>query len=311
MEYKDYYKVLGVNKNATEEEIKKAFRKLALKYHPDKNPGDKKAEEKFKEANEANEVLSDKVKRKKYDEIGANWNAHQEDGGSENFDWRKWSNHGQQYETHFHPEDYFGKNAHFSDFFETLFGSGFGDVRNTGQRTSRPLRGEDIQAEMEIALEDSFYGADKQIHLNGQKINMKLKPGIREGQILRMKGKGSSGARGGESGDLLITIHVAKHPRYEVKGNDLYFENELDLYTAVLGGKMNVKLFDRTIKISIPPGTDSGKIFRVKGMGMPVYGKAEIHGDAYVKTKISIPQNLSLEEKEMFSKLSSMRSEKN
>jgi curved DNA-binding protein len=310
MEYKDYYKVLGVEKNATQDEIKKAFRKLAVKYHPDKNPGDKKSEEKFKEANEANEVLSDPEKRKKYDEIGANWNAYKQDGGEGNFDWGQWSNRSQQYETHFRPEEHFGRESHFSDFFETLFGGGFSGARGPRQRNSRPIRGEDFQAEMEISLEDAFHGTTKQINLNGQKINLKLKPGVTQGQVLRMKGKGGAGGNGGESGDLLISIHIAKHSRYEVKGNDLHFENELDLYTAVLGGKMKVKLFDKTVTVTVLPGTDSGNIFRLKNMGMPLFGKADLRGDAYVKVKISVPKKLSEEEKKLFTQLLNMRSEK-
>jgi curved DNA-binding protein len=310
MDYKDYYKILGIEKNASQDEIKKAFRKLALKYHPDKNPGDKKAEEKFKEANEANEVLSDPGKRKKYDELGANWNAYKQDGGDGNFDWGKWSGRGQRYETHFHPEEHFGRESHFSDFFETIFGGGFNDVRGARQRTARPMQGEDLQAEMEISLEDAFHGTTKQINLNGQKLNLKLKPGIVEGQVLRMKGKGGQGGRGAENGDLLISIHISKHPRYEVRGKDLHFESDLDLYTAVLGGKMEVTLFGKSVKVPVPAGTDSGKVFRLKGMGMPEFGKPEMRGDAYVKTKISVPKNLSAEERELFSKLSAIRTGK-
>jgi curved DNA-binding protein len=311
MEYKDYYKILGVGKSATADEIKKAFRKLALKYHPDKNAGDKKAEEKFKEANEANEVLSDPEKRKKYDELGANWNAYKQDGGDGNFNWEKWSNQGQQYQTHFRPEEYFGGGSHFSDFFETLFGNTFSGAGDKGRRTGRPARGEDLQAEMEISLEDAFSGATRQINLNGQKINLQLKPGITEGQVLRLKGKGGAGERGVESGDLLITMHVGRHPKYNVKGNDLYFENDLDVFTAVLGGKMKVTVFDKTVTVSIPPGTDSGKTFRLKGMGMPVFGKADQRGNAYVNVKIKVPKNLTEEEKKMFSQLGNLRMNKN
>lgn len=300
MDYKDYYKILGVKKTATQEEIKKAFRKLAVKYHPDKNPGDKTAEEKFKEANEANEVLSDPDKRKKYDKLGANWKAYQQHGGdSGNFDWSRWSNRGQQQRSYGN-EEFFSGGEHFSDFFESIFGNSFGGSR---RQSSGPMNGQDLRAEMEISLEDAYHGGSRQISLNGQRINLSLKPGIREGQVLRMKGKGSEGFNGGAAGDLLITIHIANHPHYKVEGEDLRFEQPLDLYTAVLGGKLNVTVFDKTVKVNIPAGTDSGKIFRLKGMGMPLFGKNGDRGDAYVKMMITVPKNLSSEEKELFEKL--------
>lgn len=304
MDYKDYYKILGISKGATQDEIKKAFRKLAIKYHPDKNPGDKKSEEKFKEVNEANEVLSDAEKRKKYDDLGENWNSYQQHGGNGNFDWGKWSSQGQQRQSRNQGEEFFGGGGNFSDFFESIFGGRGGDARGPGQRTARVLRGQDLQAEMEITLEDSYNGATKQITLNGQKLNMNLKPGVYDGMVLRMKGKGGAGVNGGEAGDLHITFKLAKHPNFEVKGNDLHLEEPLDLYTAVLGGKLEIKIFNKTLKIPIPAGTDSGKTFRLNGLGMPFYGKADVRGDAYVKMKIIVPKDLSEEEEELFKKLS-------
>lgn len=306
MDYKDYYKVLGVQKSATQEEIKKAFRKLAVKYHPDKNPGDKKAEEKFKEVNEANEVLSDPDKRKKYDDLGENWKSYQQHGGQGGFDWGKWSAQGQQGRGRNQAEDFFGSGGDFSDFFESIFGGRSSGGFQSGSRSTGPAKGQDLQAEMEITLEDSYNGGTKQIVLNGQKINMNLKPGIYDGMVLRMKGKGSPGRNGGEPGDLHITYKIAKHSHYEVKGNDLYVEEPLDLYTAVLGGKLELKLFDKTLKINIPAGTDSGKIFRLNGLGMPFYGKNDVRGDAYVKMKVVVPKNLTNEEKELFTKLSNL-----
>lgn len=309
MDYKDYYKVLGVPKTATQEDVKKAFRKLAMKYHPDKNPGDKKAEEKFKEANEANEVLSDAEKRRKYDELGANWNSYQQRGGEGNFDWGKWSNGGQQYKSRSSGENPFGNGNNFSDFFESIFGGNTGNARSAGQRSARPTKGQDLQAEMELSLEESYYGATKQIVLDGQKINMNLKLGIYDEMVLRMKGKGGAGRNGGENGDLHITFKIIRHPNYEVKGNDLHFEQPIDLYSAVLGGKIDLKIFNKTIKFPIPAGTDSGKIFRLNGIGMPFYGKTDVRGDAYVKIKITVPKNISSEEMELFSRLANMEKE--
>ncbi len=302
MNYKDYYKILGVAKSASQEEIKKAFRKLAVKHHPDKNPGDKKAEEKFKEVNEANAVLSDPEKRKKYDQLGENWNQYQQRGGDAGgFDWNQYAQ-GHRGKTQYSQEDVFGNEGHFSDFFESIFGSGFGGSQQ--RRTTLRRRGEDIDAQMEVTLEEAMQGATKQVSINGQKINLKLKPGIHEGQVLRMKGKGGAGMNGGENGDLLIVTHIAKHPRYELKGNDLHFEQPVDVYIAVLGGKITVKVFDKTIKMDIPAGTDSGKVFRLKGMGISDDDKKGVSGDAFLKIMIHVPKNLSKHEKELFQQLS-------
>jgi curved DNA-binding protein len=308
MEYKDYYKILGVEKNATPDAIKKAFRKLAVKYHPDKNQGDKKAEEKFKEINEANKVLSDAGKRKKYDELGANWNAYRQQGKESDFDWERWASHRQQRHSQSRGAEPFGDRDQFSDFFETIFGGGFNDFHESRHRGSRSHRGEDLQAEMEIGIEEAYHGATRQISINGQRINMKLPPGVVEGQALRMKGKGSPGRNGGENGDLLISIRLARHPSYKIKGHDIYLEGNLDLYTAVLGGTMEVKIFDKTIRVPVAAGTDSGKTYRLKGIGMPVYGKHDVRGDAYVRAKIIVPKNLSDEEQKMFDKLSGRKS---
>ena len=298
MDYKDYYKVLGISKSATQDEVKKAFRKLAIKYHPDKNPGDKKAEEKFKEINEANEVLGDLEKRKKYDELGSNWKQYQQQG-DQFAGQRRYSGSRQQD---------FNQGSEFSDFFESFFGSSFSGF-NQGQRQQRSRPGADLFAEMELTLHDVFYGTTKQILLDGQKVNLKVKPGFRDGQILRMKGKGSQGIGGGENGDLLITVKLAKDPVFDRKGNDLYFDHSLNVITAILGGKVSVKGFDKTISMEIPEGTDSNKVFRLKGMGMPVIENPENRGDAYVKMILHVPKNLSPEEKTILNNFSNLRKE--
>jgi curved DNA-binding protein len=308
MDYKDYYKILGLEKGASADEIKKAFRKLAVKYHPDKNPGDKKAEEKFKEVNEANEILGDPEKRKKYDELGENWKYYQQSGaGTGGFDRSQWGGGGggQQYQGSFRPED-FGGSESFYDFFETLFGQkpgggGFGESRRT-----RTARGEDLQAEMEITLEDAFHGGTRQITLDGNRINLKLKPGIRDGQVLRMRGKGAPGMGGADNGDLLISFRIAPHHRFELKGNDLYFDQDLDIYTAVLGGKVSVHTMDKVIQMNVPAGTDSNKTFRLKGMGMPEYDHVKTRGDAFVRMVIKTPKHLSEKERALFSELKDM-----
>ncbi|MCX7878937.1 MAG: DnaJ domain-containing protein [Ignavibacteria bacterium] len=303
MEYKDYYKILGVSKNATQDEIKKAYRKLAVKYHPDKNPGNKEAEAKFKEINEANEVLSDPVKRKQYDELGANWQQYQRAGG---FDWNRYRQDHTN-ETFF--TDFGGfSSGDFSDFFEAFFGRGFGG--STGHRGSshrRVVKGEDIHAELNITLEEAYNGTEKLFELNGQRIKLKIKKGIKDGQILKLAGKGYPGLNGGPNGDLLLTIHIQKHPDFERIDDDLYVTVPLDIYTAVLGGKIEVKTLKGKVKINIPPETPNGKTLRLAGLGMPRYGHESIKGDLYVKIELQTPRNLSSEEIKLFRKLSELR----
>ncbi len=301
MDYKDYYKILGVDKKAGQDDIKKAYRKLAIKYHPDKNPGDKKAEEKFKEINEANEVLSDPDKRKKYDELGENWQHYQQGGGGGQYGFGggRPGGGGQQY---YSSSDEGG----FSDFFESFFGRGGGGFGGGRQRTQQ-IKGEDYQAETTITLEEAFQGTTRQVNLANQKLNLKLKPGIADGQVLRMKEKGGPGMNGGPHGDLFITIHVQKHPRFTRKGDDLYFDHSLDAFTAILGGKLPVDTIDKTININIPPGTDSDKTFRLKEMGMPEYSNPRQRGDSYVKVVITVPKNLSEKDKETLAKIAKER----
>lgn len=316
MEYKDYYKVLGVNKNSTQDEIKKAYRKLAVKYHPDKNKGNKEQEEKFKEINEANEVLSDPEKRKKYDELGENWKYYQQTGGAENFDWSRYANQqgqqgggGQTYYTYQGDfNDAFGGEG-FSDFFETLFGQGFRSSQTKDKRGTKrtSYRGEDYNAQMSITLEDAYKGAEKIFDLNGQSIKLKVKPGISDGQILKLSGKGSVGHNGGQPGDLLLQIHVLKDPIYERRGDDLYTDLLVNLFTAVLGGKAPLKTFKGIINVNIPKESQNGKVLRLQGMGMPKYGKTNEFGDLYAKLNVELPTNLSEKEINLFKELEKLR----
>jgi curved DNA-binding protein len=302
MEYKDYYKILGVEKKATQDEIKKVYRKLALKYHPDKNPGDKKSEEKFKEISEAYDVLGDVDKRKKYDTLGDNWQSQQQGGFPNDFNNSRQSGRssgqgGSQFFT--------GDESGFSDFFESIFGRGAGGFSNAGaQRGRGQMKGNDYQAEATITLDEAFHGTSRQLNLTNQTLNLKLKPGISDGQVLRMKEKGGPGMNGGPNGDLFITIHVQKHPVYERKGDDLYFDQPLDVFTAMLGGKLSVQAIDKALKINIPPGTDSDKTFRLKEMGMPEYSNPKQRGDSYVRVIINVPKNLSDADKEVLAGIS-------
>ena len=314
MEYKDYYKILGVDKSATQDEIKKAYRKLAMKHHPDRNAGNKSSEEKFKEITEANEVLSDPEKRKKYDTLGANWNQYQHTGGGQGFDnfftnfgrGGRQSGSGSTYEYSGNINDIFGDlgGGGFSDFFESFFG---GSGAGFGGRTQQQKTAIDVEANMNVTLEDIFVGSEKTIQVEGKKLKIKINPGTKDGQKLRLKGLGRSKTATGNKGDLYLNIHILQHPFYEIIENNLYYNLDVDLYTAILGGKENIKTLDgKTISITIPEGTESEKILRLKGLGLI---SENIRGDLFVNIHVTIPKDLNKEEKELFNKLKSLRKE--
>lgn len=311
MEFKDYYKILGVEKSATQDEIKKAYRKLAMKYHPDRNPNDKTAEEKFKEITEANEVLSDPEKRKKYDALGANWKQYQHTGGGfEDFFSQFGGSRGRggtTYEFSGDMGDLFGgMDGGFSDFFESFFG-GSGRRSGFGESAQHQQTAVDVEADLNITLEEAFNGSERQINVDGKKLKIKINPGTKDRQKLRLKGLGRSRTTGGKKGDLYLNLHILQHPFYEIKEEDLYYNLDVDLYIAVLGGKEHIKTLDgKTISITIPEGTESEKILRLKNLGLQKnYGR----GDLFVKIHVTVPKNLSREEKEYFKKLKSLRNE--
>lgn len=296
---KDYYSILGVSKQAGDDDIKKSFRKLAKKHHPDKNPGNKEAEEKFKELNEAYEVLSDPEKRKKYDVYGANWNQvngqqqgqHQYQGGGAG---------GGSYQYEGDPSEFFGKGGDFSDIFGEFFG---GSGRTGSRRSSRRAKGQDYQSEVTITLEEAFEGTTRLFNINEQKIRITLKPGAYDGLMIKLAGKGSPGLNGGEAGDLFITIRVAQHAGYRRDGDDLRHTVLVDLFTAVLGGDKEISTLAGQLKIKIPAGTQNGKLLRLRGKGMPVYNKPEQRGDLLIEIQVQVPEKLTDRQRELFRQL--------
>lgn len=310
MEYKDYYKILEVPKNASQEEIKKKYRKLAIKYHPDKNANNPKAEEKFKEISEAYEVLKDPEKRKKYDQLGANWKQYQHahGGDSAGFDWSQFAAAQGRRQSQGAYSDMFGAAGGFSDFFNSIFG-GMGGFQSGGfGRSSMAHPGRDYETEMEISLEEAHHGTARIINVNGNKIRIKTKEGAYDGQTLRVKGKGEPG-NGAPNGDLYVKIKLASHPIFHREGNNLKRKIRIDVLEAVLGGKVELAGLDgKKFHLKLPAGTDSGKVFRLKGKGMPVYGKAKQFGDLLVEVQIVVPANLSSEELSLFEQIKKIRS---
>jgi curved DNA-binding protein len=306
MEYKDYYKILGVEKSATTDEIKKAYRKLAMKYHPDKNPGDKEAEQRFKDINEAHAVLSDPEKRKKYDQFGKDWEMYEKAGTQQgDFDFSKYAGgRGQRvYWTTGDFKDVFG-DVGTDDFFEMLFGERF--QARTG-RGAAGFKGPDVTAEATISLEEAYHGTHRLVELGGNKIKINIKPGIRDQQVLKISGRGAPGMNGGKAGNFLLVVRIAEHPEYRREGDNLYKDVPVDLYTAILGGKTEVKTLKGAVKIDIPKETENGRILKLKKLGMPIYGKKNAFGDLFVKIVIQIPRNLSQKEIDVFKRLRDIR----
>lgn len=306
MDYKDYYKILGVPKTASEKDIKKAYRKLAAQYHPDKNPNDQAAEEKFKEINEANEVLSDKEKREKYDTLGSNWEAYKNTGD----DWRDYANQQRQQRQYYRggASEFYGDGGgtDFSSFFETFFG---GAGQGFGRRRTE-FSGGDIQAELPITLLEAYTGGQRTFEIHKENLRIKIKPGSYDGQKLKISGKGQPGTGGGNRGDLYIFLRVQPDPRFERQGDNLLFNATIDLYTAILGGKLTVPTLSGDVNVTIPKETDTGKILRLKGKGMPKHQKPSTFGDMLVKVNVVLPKKLTKKEETLFKELREMRLKK-
>lgn len=296
MEFIDYYKVLGINKNATEKEIKSAYRKQARKYHPDVNPNDAEAKKKFQQINEANEVLSDPEKRKKYDQYGKDWKH------SEEFEKARQQQRAQRPSGE---EAFAGgfSGGDFSDFFESMFGG-----RERTGRSSIKFRGQDYNAELHLSLSAVYRTHQQTLSVNGKNIRITIPAGIENGQTIRIKGHGGEGINGGPPGDLYITFYIAPDPKFKRERDDLYTTVDLDLYTAVLGGDVMIETLDGKLKVTVKPETQTGTKIRLKGKGFPVYRKEGSFGDLYVTYSIKIPAGLTEKEKELFKELAKMRS---
>jgi curved DNA-binding protein len=298
MEFKDYYKILGVSKTASESEIKKSYRKLARKYHPDLNPNNKDAEKNFKEINEANEVLSDPEKRKKYDKYGKDWkhaDEFEKAGGSQQRSQRG----GQQRSS---SQQYSGSD--FSDFFESMFGGNAGGFRGGGQTK---FRGQDLNAELQLNLKEVYETHKRTLTLNGKNIRLTIPAGIEDGQIIKISGHGAPGANGGPKGDLYITFSIMNNTTFKRDGSNLYTDAQLDLFTALLGGEIVIDTFKGKVKLKVAPETQPGTKVKLKGKGFPVYKKDDQFGDLYVTYQINLPTKLTSKEKELLSELQKLR----
>jgi len=327
MDYKDYYKILGVDKKATDKEIKQAYRKLARKYHPDVNPDNKEAEAKFKEINEAYEVLGNESNRKKYDELGENWKYYeqwQRSGGEargEQFDWSQFGfaqagarRGGPQYRTMTEEDlkDLFGDMGPFSGFFHTFF-SGEPEMGGRRYRTAaRPRRGQNLEQPTEISLEEAYRGTTRILQMQDnegrvRRLEARIPSGVQEGSKVRLAGQGGPGVSGGPAGELYLVIHVAPHPQFDRKGNDLAVRLDVPLFTAILGGEIEVPHLNGRVMLKIPPETQNGRVFRLKGKGMPRLENRNQHGDLLAEIRVILPERLSEQERKLFEELARLR----
>ncbi len=301
MAYIDYYSILGVDKNATQDDIKKAYRKLARKLHPDLNPGDKEAERKFKELNEANEVLSNPENRAKYDKYGEHWKHGEEYEKAQQQQQRQYQ--GQDFGGGGFSGADFGEGEDFSDFFQSMFGGGDGFGRSSRGSASGKFKGQDVHAELNLNLRDAAVTHPQTFEINGKKVRITIPAGVYDGQQIKLKGHGGPGVNGGPSGDLYITFNIPADPDFERVGDNLKTKVSIDLYTAVLGGEVNIKTLEGSVNLKVKPGTQNGTTVRLKGKGFPVYKKEGHYGDLLVTYDVKIPTQLTDKQKELFEQL--------
>lgn len=326
MDFKDYYATLGVPKTSTGKEIKQSYRKLARKHHPDVNPGDKNAESRFKEINEAYEVLGDPEKRKKYDELGSNWPQYEQaqragGGAGSPFDTGGWTagprggQSGYRTMTADEMRDLFGNEDPFSDFFRTFFSGGEPETgRRSGRpgRAPRPQKGRDVEQAMDLSLEEAYQGAMRRLSMTqggrARAVDVRIPPGVGEGSRVRVTGEGEQGTSGAASGDLYLRVHLTPDARFERKGHDLHARVRVPVTIAVLGGEAEVPaLGGKPVRLKIPPMTQNGQAFRLKGHGMPIVGKLGHHGDLYATVEVELPRQLTPEQRIHYEALEKLR----
>jgi curved DNA-binding protein len=307
MEYKDYYKILEVDEHAAQDVLQKAYRKLARKYHPDVNPGDEQAQAMFRDINEAYQVLNDPEARARYNRLAASWHAFNEQTPDDEFDWEPWIS---GFETGSGQPDIqqqlkslVQKEATgFSVFFQAVFGG-----LNVGKKGDNPGKGEDYHQQIEISLAEAFSGTSRILRVGGRRLEVRIPKGAITGTKVRVRGEGGISPDGTAKGDLYLEIVVAPHPMYRQEGQDLHLDLPVNLYTAVLGGEVIVPLLHGKIKLKVPPETQSGRVFRLKGQGMPTIKNPDQRGDMYARVMITVPENLTEEEIELFEELADLR----
>ncbi|MFZ2097962.1 MAG: DnaJ C-terminal domain-containing protein [Anaerolineales bacterium] len=315
MDFRDYYEVLGVPPDAEKKVIKQTYRQLARKYHPDVNPGNKEAEEKFKTINEAYQVLSDAEKRTKYDELRAQYKRWQQAGGRQQvFNWQNWSAQpGQgvyvQYASPEDLEDLFGSASPYSDFFNNIFGQVRGRGRSSGRgTTSSPRRGRDVEYEVDLTLEEAYHGTDRLLEIDGHRIQAVIPPGVRTGSRVRLAGQGEPGHNNGRAGDLYLIVHILPNETFEREGDDLHIDVPVDIFTAIAGGETRIPTLERPLILKIPPRTNARRSFRLRGKGMPHLGDPKTHGDLFALVRLVLPDTLTDEEVKSIRELASSRS---
>lgn len=299
MDFKDYYEILGVPPSADKKTIQQTFRQLARKHHPDVNPGNKEAEEKFKTINEAYQVLSDVKQRKKYDELRAQYQQWQKTGGQQqqDFDWQNWSSQPDQsgrvqYADPQDIEDLFGSESPYSDFFANIFGN------SRGGRTAPPgpRRGRDVEYEVDLTLEEAFYGAERSLEMDGRRIKAGIPVGVRTGSRVRLAGQAEPGQNGGPAGDLFLIIKILPNATFERVGDDLHMDVPLDIFTAIAGGEVRINTLEKLLTLTIPPHTNANQSFRIRGKGMPRLGDAKTRGDLFARIGLVLPDALTDQE---------------
>lgn len=306
MNFKDYYKILEVDKNASQDDIKKQFRKLATKYHPDKNQGNSEAESKFKDISEAYEVLNDPEKRRKYDTMGSSYSNFRSKGGANSdYDWSQWfaNNQGKKQNSKT-VNDFFTSGGSMSDFFDKIFGQNY---RTSGFGFEEAVKGEDHSMQLSITLKEAFTGTKRKLKVNGETIEINIKAGIQDGQVIKLTGKGKRGKNNGQNGDLLLTIKVSESPGIERDENDIKVSANVDYLDAILGCDLFVETITGKFNIKVPECSQQGKTFKLKGQGFPQYHNGNRRGDLYINLNVVLPKEINDAEREYLQKLKDFR----